>query len=53
MAEHISAWDKAGRPSPHLTVLPAGTLDADLPVGCIVNKRHTRLVISWQTTHGS
>ena len=53
MADHISAWDKAGRPSPHLTVLPAATPDADLPVGHIVNKRHTRLVISWQTTRGS
>jgi protein-L-isoaspartate(D-aspartate) O-methyltransferase len=53
MADDISAWDKAGRPSPHLTVLPAGTPDVDLPVGHIVNKRHTRLVISWQTTHGS
>jgi protein-L-isoaspartate(D-aspartate) O-methyltransferase len=50
MADHISAWDKAGRPSPHLTVLPAGTPDADLPVGHVLNKRHTRLVISWQTT---
>jgi protein-L-isoaspartate(D-aspartate) O-methyltransferase len=47
MAEHISAWDKAGRPSPHLTVLPAGTPDEDLPAGHVLNKRHTRLVISW------
>ena len=50
MAEHISAWDKSGRPSPHLTVLPAGTPDADLPAGHVLDKRHTRLVISWQTT---
>jgi protein-L-isoaspartate(D-aspartate) O-methyltransferase len=49
MADHISAWDEAGRPSPHLTVLPAGTPDADLPPGCVLDKRHTRLVISWQT----
>ena len=48
MTGHISAWDAAGRPSPHLTILPAGTPDADLPAGYIVNKRHTRLVISWQ-----
>ena len=47
MAEHISAWDQAGRPSPHLTVLPAGTPDEDLPAGYVLNKRHTRLVISW------
>jgi protein-L-isoaspartate(D-aspartate) O-methyltransferase len=50
MAEHISAWDKAGRPSPHLTARPAGTPDPDLPPGHVLNKRHTRLVISWQTT---
>jgi protein-L-isoaspartate(D-aspartate) O-methyltransferase len=50
MAEHISAWDNAGRPSPHLTALPAGTPDEDLPAGYVLNKRHTRLVISWQTT---
>ena len=49
----IAAWDEAGRPSPHLTVLPAATPDEDLPVGCVLNKRHTRLVISWQTTHSS
>ena len=52
MADHISAWDKAGRPSPHLTVLPAGTPDADLPPGCVLDKRHTRLVISWQPNPG-
>ena len=49
MAEQISAWDDAGRPSPRLTVLPAGTLDADLPAGFLLDKRHTRLVISWPT----
>jgi protein-L-isoaspartate(D-aspartate) O-methyltransferase len=49
MAAHISAWDQAGRPSPHLSVLPAGTPDEDLPAGYVLNKRHTRLVISWHT----
>jgi protein-L-isoaspartate(D-aspartate) O-methyltransferase len=49
IAEQISAWDDAGRPSPRLTVLPAGTLDADLPAGFLLDKRHTRLVISWPT----
>jgi protein-L-isoaspartate(D-aspartate) O-methyltransferase len=48
MANHISAWDEAGRPSPRLTVLPAGTPDEDLPVGYVLDKRHTRLVITWQ-----
>jgi protein-L-isoaspartate(D-aspartate) O-methyltransferase len=50
MADHISAWDEAGRPSPHLTVLPAGTSDPNLPAGHVLDKRHTRLVISWQAT---
>jgi protein-L-isoaspartate(D-aspartate) O-methyltransferase len=48
MAEHIKAWQEAGCPSPHLTVLPAGTSDADLPAGHVLDKRHTRLVITWQ-----
>ncbi|HTW02611.1 MAG TPA: methyltransferase, FxLD system [Streptosporangiaceae bacterium] len=50
MANHIAAWDEAGRPSPRLAVLPAETADADLPAGDIVNKRHSRLVICWQAT---
>lgn len=49
MADHISAWDKAGRPSPQLTVWPAGTSDEDLPAGHVLDKRHTRLVLSWQS----
>ena len=50
MAEHIRGWDEAGRPFPRLTVCPAGTPDADLPAGHVLDKRHTRLVISWQAT---
>jgi protein-L-isoaspartate(D-aspartate) O-methyltransferase len=53
MAEHISAWDKAGRPSARLTVLPTGTSDDDLPVGHVLDKRRTRLVISWADGLGS
>jgi protein-L-isoaspartate(D-aspartate) O-methyltransferase len=49
LAEQISAWAGAGRPSPRLTVLPAGTPDADLPAGFVLDKRHARLVISWPT----
>ena len=48
LAERIRAWDVAGRPRPRLTVLPAGTPDARLPAGYVLDKRHTRLVISWQ-----
>jgi protein-L-isoaspartate(D-aspartate) O-methyltransferase len=49
LTEQISAWDDAGRPSPRLTVLPAGTPDAELPAGFLLDKRHTRLSISWPT----
>ncbi|GAA1001497.1 hypothetical protein GCM10009555_106250 [Acrocarpospora macrocephala] len=47
MAEQIRAWDRAGRPSPRLSVHQTGTPDADLPGGFVLDKRHTRLVISW------
>ncbi|GAA1024604.1 hypothetical protein Aple_102840 [Acrocarpospora pleiomorpha] len=49
LTEQIRAWDRAGRPSPHLSVFPAGTPDAELPEGLVLNKRHTRVVISWPT----
>jgi protein-L-isoaspartate(D-aspartate) O-methyltransferase len=49
LAEQIRVWDRAGRPSPHLSVHPAGTPDADLPEGFLLDKRHTRVVISWPT----
>jgi protein-L-isoaspartate(D-aspartate) O-methyltransferase len=49
LADEISAWDAAGRPSPRLTVLPAETPDLDLPAGFVLDKRHSRLVISWPT----
>ncbi|MCW2917011.1 MAG: methyltransferase, FxLD system [Actinomycetia bacterium] len=49
LAEQIRAWDRAGRPSPRLSVHPAGTPGADLPSGFVLDKRHTRLVISWPT----
>ncbi|MEV0306555.1 methyltransferase, FxLD system [Nonomuraea fuscirosea] len=47
MADQISAWDAAGRPTPQLSVHPAGTPDDDLPDGHVLDKKHTRLVISW------
>ena len=49
MADHISAWDGAGRPSA-APDRPAGrNPDEDLPAGHVLDKRHTRLVISWQS----
>jgi protein-L-isoaspartate(D-aspartate) O-methyltransferase len=47
MTARIEAWQSAGRPSPQLTALPAGTSGTDLPPGDVVDKRHSRLVISW------
>ncbi|WP_182874946.1 methyltransferase, FxLD system [Microbispora sp. H10670] len=49
LAGQITAWDAAGRPAPCLRVYPAGTSDADLPDGYVLDKRHSRLVISWPT----
>lgn len=47
LAGQIAAWDRAGRPRPCLRVYPAGTPDSDLATGFWLEKRHSRLVISW------
>jgi protein-L-isoaspartate(D-aspartate) O-methyltransferase len=47
LAEQIAAWDRAGRPSPRLWIYPAGTPDSDLVDGFLLDKRHSRVVISW------
>jgi protein-L-isoaspartate(D-aspartate) O-methyltransferase len=49
LVEQIRAWDRAGRPGPHLTVYPAGTPDAVLTDGLVLDKRHSRALISWPT----
>ncbi|GAA4236582.1 hypothetical protein GCM10022254_46590 [Actinomadura meridiana] len=49
MTDQIRAWDAAGRPAPTLHVHPAGTSDNDLPDGLVVDKRHSRLVITFST----
>ncbi|MGH3811415.1 MAG: methyltransferase, FxLD system [Pseudonocardiaceae bacterium] len=47
--EQIRIWDRDHRhgPGPRLTVHPANTPDAELPSGLVVDRRHTRIVISW------
>jgi len=47
--EQIRIWDRDHRhgPGPRLTVHPAGTPDADLPAGLVIDKRHTRMMVSW------
>jgi protein-L-isoaspartate(D-aspartate) O-methyltransferase len=47
--EQVRAWHERARPRPGLTVLPAGTPDDRLPAGLVLDKRHTRIVVSWPT----
>src|SRR5207237_1420614 len=47
MVEQIRAWDQAGQPTPVLHVFPAGTLDAELPEGRVLDEQHSRLVLTW------
>jgi protein-L-isoaspartate(D-aspartate) O-methyltransferase len=49
LAGQISAWDRAGRPAPRLEVYPADTPDSGLPDGLVLDKTHSRFVISWPT----
>jgi protein-L-isoaspartate(D-aspartate) O-methyltransferase len=47
--EQIRAWDRDHRhgPGPRLSVHPADTPDADLATGLVIDRQHTRIVISW------
>lgn len=47
MVENMRAWVDAGTPSPVLHVLPAGTPDGDLPAGTVLDKRHSRVVLTF------
>jgi protein-L-isoaspartate(D-aspartate) O-methyltransferase len=49
MAALVVAWDRDARHStgPQLTVHPAGTADHQLPAGHVLDKRHSRLVFTW------
>lgn len=49
MVEHMRGWVEAGSPSPVLSVLPAKTPDGDLPAGTVLNKRHSRLIITFNS----
>jgi len=50
MVEHMRAWVDAGNPSPVLHVLPAHVPDGDLPDGAILDKRHSRVVLTFTPT---
>ncbi len=45
----IQAWDRdhCGGPGARIEAYPATTPDTDLPKGRLIDKRHTRVVISW------
>jgi protein-L-isoaspartate(D-aspartate) O-methyltransferase len=49
MAEQIRVWDREHRhgPAAQIAVYPAGTPDEQLPAGRVIDKRHTRVTISW------
>ncbi|GAA1837419.1 methyltransferase, FxLD system [Actinomadura chokoriensis] len=49
MVEHMRAWLDAGNPAPGLDVLPARTPDGDLPDGTVLDKRHSRIVLTFPT----
>ncbi len=46
LGEQIRAWDQDRTAQPVITAYPAGTLDDQLPGGFVIDKQHTRLVVS-------
>ena len=49
IVEHMRAWVDAGGPAPVLHVLPARTPDGGLPDGAVLDKRHSRVVLTFTT----
>lgn len=49
MVEQVCVWDRnrRGGPGPDFAVWPKDTPDERLPEGIVINKRHTRVTISW------
>ncbi|MGM1058958.1 methyltransferase, FxLD system [Saccharothrix sp. Mg75] len=48
----IRAWDREHRRSGYrarITVFPAATSDEAVPTGFVMNRRHTRVVVTWPT----
>lgn len=50
MAGQMRAWADAGTPAPVLQVLPQMTPDGDLPAGTVLDRRHSRLVLTFTPT---
>ncbi|MFC4588555.1 methyltransferase, FxLD system [Sphaerisporangium corydalis] len=53
MVGHMRAWVDAGSPSPVLHVLPAHAPDGDLPEGAVLDKRHSRFVLTFTHEKGA
>ncbi|MFF2506315.1 methyltransferase, FxLD system [Streptomyces sp. NPDC058067] len=51
LAAAVGRWDlyERGHGYPELEVHPAGTSDADLPAGHVLDKTHSRLVWTWRS----
>jgi protein-L-isoaspartate(D-aspartate) O-methyltransferase len=50
LADHVHAWDAAGRPGTRglrVDAYPVSTPDSGLRPGTVIDKRHTRMVLSW------
>jgi protein-L-isoaspartate(D-aspartate) O-methyltransferase len=49
VAEQVRVWDRdhRGGPGPRFAAYPADTPDEQLPKGRVIDKRHTRITISW------
>lgn len=53
--ELLRTWDRdhRGGHGARIEAYPAGTPSTELPQGCVVDKKHTRVVISWPRTQAS
>ncbi len=47
LARRMRAWVEADSPAPVLQVLPPETPDGDLPAGTVLDKRHSRLALTF------
>lgn len=50
LAERFRVWDSQvrGQLRPHMEVHPSSVNSVDFPSGCVVDKPHSRIVLSWQ-----
>jgi protein-L-isoaspartate(D-aspartate) O-methyltransferase len=53
LASHVRAWDAARDAQPQLVVHPVGAAlpDGPVPNGTVIEKRHTRLVVTYPDEH--